>query len=347
MKTGGGDSTLIEDAIDKGIESAGEAITTLIDKQAEQLIADYRKRQSSRAQFKRNMCDLIQMIEQHGGEISPPLFIVVDELDRCRPHYAIRLLEEIKHFFDLSGVVFIIAMHGDQLTKSLAAVYGQEFDTQDYLRRFFTRRYQLRPLSVSELVAHLYRKWNFDDQKFHLPEMRGASRSAPSDVAGFIGLLFDSYQLTPREAFPVMDGIRLFHDYWSYSVPIELPYLISLLIKTLIGSGSNGEFRKPLDPGVGFVVDHGGRDGGISRENIPDIIAAYGHAGTQPLFDVRRQPVGQGSYTYIQSRLEAEIMALHKGYVAQNDSLRSVLMEYQDRVLLVDRLTQKPSPNGA
>jgi predicted KAP-like P-loop ATPase len=30
-----------------------------------------------------------------------PLVFIVDELDRCKPEFAIRLIERIKHFFDI------------------------------------------------------------------------------------------------------------------------------------------------------------------------------------------------------------------------------------------------------
>ena len=38
------------------------------------------------------------------------LFVFIDELDRCRPTYAIELLERIKHLLDIDGLVFILAM---------------------------------------------------------------------------------------------------------------------------------------------------------------------------------------------------------------------------------------------
>ncbi|HEX8572440.1 MAG TPA: P-loop NTPase fold protein [Allosphingosinicella sp.] len=58
---------------------------------------------------------------------SPPIVIVVDELDRCRPPYAIKLLEEIKHLFDVPGLVFVFGMHGSQLAHSVAGRLRPEF----------------------------------------------------------------------------------------------------------------------------------------------------------------------------------------------------------------------------
>jgi len=39
------------------------------------------------------------------------ILVMVDELDRCRPNYAIEFLETIKHFFDISGLIFVIGFH--------------------------------------------------------------------------------------------------------------------------------------------------------------------------------------------------------------------------------------------
>lgn len=138
LESGPGNKGVIEEAIDTGIEKAGDAVAALVDKQAEAMIADYQKRQKSRALFKSNMKSLVAEIADGDGHSQSPLFIVVDELDRCRPDFALHLLEEIKHFFDIPGVVFVIALHGDQLTKSISAVYGSEFDSEAYLRRFFS-----------------------------------------------------------------------------------------------------------------------------------------------------------------------------------------------------------------
>lgn len=72
-----------------------------------------------------------------------PIVVLVDELDRCRPNYAIEMLEVIKHFFTTKHFVFVVATDTNQLTKSIKAVYGDEFDSNQYLKRFFSRKAQL------------------------------------------------------------------------------------------------------------------------------------------------------------------------------------------------------------
>ncbi|MDY0417288.1 P-loop NTPase fold protein [Enterobacter sp. 170198] len=74
---------------------------------------------------------------------SLPLFVIIDELDRCRPDFAINLLEITKHIFNIPGVVFIIATDTEQLQHSIKVVYGNEFSASHYLSRFFDRRFLL------------------------------------------------------------------------------------------------------------------------------------------------------------------------------------------------------------
>lgn len=82
-----------------------------------------------------------------------PLFIFIDELDRCRPTYAIEMLETIKHIFDMKNVVFVVATDKDQLQHSIKAIYGADFNSRLYLDRFFTRTVTLSNPSRSEFIG--------------------------------------------------------------------------------------------------------------------------------------------------------------------------------------------------
>ena len=71
-----------------------------------------------------------------------PLVFIIDELDRCRPTFAIELLERVKHIFDVPNIVFVFGINRDELTKSLVSVYG-EIEAGEYLRRFFDMEFIL------------------------------------------------------------------------------------------------------------------------------------------------------------------------------------------------------------
>lgn len=71
------------------------------------------------------------------------LIFFIDELDRCRPSFAIELLETIKHLFSVPGVIFVTSLDKSQLSHSVATIYGEKMDTTGYLRRFFDLDYKL------------------------------------------------------------------------------------------------------------------------------------------------------------------------------------------------------------
>ncbi|HHQ4703926.1 TPA: KAP family P-loop NTPase fold protein [Aeromonas hydrophila] len=73
-----------------------------------------------------------------------PAFILIDELDRCRPSYAVEMLETIKHIFDIPGVVFVLATDTEQLQHAVKSIYGEGFDGKKYFERFFDSQRTLK-----------------------------------------------------------------------------------------------------------------------------------------------------------------------------------------------------------
>lgn len=106
------------------------------------LVDSYSKSKLAIVQFKDNIAKVLSV---EGGR-AEKLYIFIDELDRCRPTYAIELLERIKHLLDIEGLIFVIALDKSQLAHSVKAVYGSEFDAIGYLKRFIDIEFSL-PLS--------------------------------------------------------------------------------------------------------------------------------------------------------------------------------------------------------
>ena len=63
--------------------------------------------------------------------------IIIDELDRCKPTFAVQTLEIVKHLFNVEGLVFLFALDINQLSHSIKLVYGNDFNAIGYLERFF------------------------------------------------------------------------------------------------------------------------------------------------------------------------------------------------------------------
>jgi hypothetical protein len=83
------------------------------------------------------------------------LLVFVDELDRCRPEFAVATLELIRHYMSVPGVVFIFTSDLTQLTHLIRNIYGYDTDAWGYLRRFFTISFRMPMPEIGKYVDNL------------------------------------------------------------------------------------------------------------------------------------------------------------------------------------------------
>ena len=141
----------------------------------------------------------------HGD--TPNFLILVDELDRCRPDYAISYLETIKHVFDIKGIVFVIAVDRRQLECSAKAAFGADLNFPEYYRKFIQREAVL-PEPKTETYERLASKYvNYYLQR---ENERHCFMSMDSTRMDDIVELISSMKMTPRqvqEVFRVMGHV--------------------------------------------------------------------------------------------------------------------------------------------
>lgn len=236
----------LQDGLKEGskeaVDGAGHIYSTATSRSLmERRIETFEEGRRSIAALKSSLAALVEALSTE--PIHPPIFIIIDELDRCRPTYAIKLLEEIKHLFDVPGLIFVLGLNGSQLSRSISGAYGPEFDGASYLQRFIDRRYHLREPDLTPLVRHLLLKSGVPLQKLVFPlrvkDWRGIREI---DHATAISAYFDSYGLSARDTFKVMDIIQT-----SASLTKDNPLLMGYLLPLIIGSlsGDLGEMIPP------------------------------------------------------------------------------------------------------
>ena len=144
--------------VDEAIE---EAAADAASEAADDLIDTFQKEKASLEQFR-------DALEKAVGKLSEndqprPLIFFIDELDRCRPSYAIELLERVKHLFDVPNMVFVLSIDKKQLEAITAAVYGERIDAPEYLRRFIDLEFALPALHTKSYTRVLIERFGFNE----------------------------------------------------------------------------------------------------------------------------------------------------------------------------------------
>lgn len=85
--------------------------------------------------------DIDKRIEEYIDKLLPEgcdrLLIIIDELDRCNPEFAVKLLERIKHYFNNDKITFVFSVNLAELQHTIKHCYGVNFNAHRYLDRFF------------------------------------------------------------------------------------------------------------------------------------------------------------------------------------------------------------------
>jgi hypothetical protein len=137
-----------------------------------------------------------------------PLVIFVDELDRCRPNYAIELLERIKHLFNTEGLIFVLALDKEQLGHSIKAVYGNGIDSVGYLRRFIDFEYQLKEPDKTSYIDSLFSALQLD--KFFQPRKKYEELQHDEDhLKNVFSMLATNLRLSLREIEQFLASINI------------------------------------------------------------------------------------------------------------------------------------------
>lgn len=153
-------------------------------------------------------------------EVANKLVIIIDELDRCRPDFAVRLLEQTKSLFQSENVIVVISADSLQLAHATAGLYGNGFDSQHFIERFFDLRLGLNPTDSYTVATG------------------EALHDTPHDYDVMKRCLFDAHRLTIRDCARIHDKLIAGRQYCdrsgdgglasSMAVCLVLPILIFL-----------------------------------------------------------------------------------------------------------------------
>lgn len=91
------------------------------------------------------------LLPEHGDR----LIVFIDELDRCKPTFAVKLLERIKHYFSNPKITFVFSTNILELGNTIKKMYGSDFDSDRYFDKFFDLRLSLPEIDINSYLSYL------------------------------------------------------------------------------------------------------------------------------------------------------------------------------------------------
>jgi len=197
----------VQEAITGGTASIVEMSNEFIKENLE----SYGQDKLAMSEFKTKLTEYAKVQEK-------PIIIFVDELDRCKPTFAVNLVERIKHLFDVPNVVFVLLLNRDQLEKAVRGTYGSETDASQYLSKFV----------------------NFF---FMLPKVYKSGHTSEDRIEQFIKTTMGKYNFKPDE----------YNEYFIRNLKSWIPYF-RLSLRDIEKTIAMYAFAYPLHDHTWFMV---------------------------------------------------------------------------------------------
>lgn len=99
--------------------------------------------------------EIQNFISELPNERGNKLVIFIDELDRCNPAYAVKLLEQIKHYMEDDRIIFVFSVNINQLQHTIKHYYGNNFNATKYLDRFFDLQVKLPKANMMKFYENM------------------------------------------------------------------------------------------------------------------------------------------------------------------------------------------------
>ena len=178
-----------------GARDVSETMKTALDKR----MKDAEKEQDVIKKFREALEKAAK--ELGGGQ---PLVFIVDELDRCRPDFALELLEKIKHLFSVPGVCFLVVTNLGKFKAVIQRAYGyNDEEARTYLDKFFHHVFPLPETKAKggQIAVYTHYLW----EKLNLP-YKGQERH---DFIIWLTKLAEKYNFSLRDIERMFASVAL------------------------------------------------------------------------------------------------------------------------------------------
>ena len=209
-------------------KEAGKALASY----AEDRLSEYLEAQKSVQNFRGALQDMAKTLSQSSE--NQPLIVMIDELDRCRPSYAVELLEVAKHLFAVDHVVFVVVVNRSELSHSIKAVYGSGFDAEGYLRRFFDVDFRLPAPNRDRFIDAQLDGIRINDYFKRTADSNVRSDSEEEVVPNLLKAFFGAHDLSLRQIAQAIHRLGLVYaSLQSSRRSFAITATVLLIIRTI------------------------------------------------------------------------------------------------------------------
>lgn len=272
-----------------------------VEKLSESAIKKHLEKKKTVPEFQEALTQTIDNLVEANENLNKPLFILIDELDRCRPTYAIQLLESIKHIFSTKDAIFILAIDKSQISHSLKTQYGTEMDASAYLARFIDQTYKLPKPSYSQFATLLMKRIPLDPARF---QKYSLGISSSSDFLDIISALAAAHRVSLRDFEQVYSRIRA-----AILVSNRNLHLILLIFLAFGNARNPSRFNALRDHKITNIRYEEEERQGLDLEGVPPLCLATILLYFEALHDIgnfkarTREINGSSSFTAEQNEL--------------------------------------------
>lgn len=208
---------------EEGVKDLKDAFDHIEDKKPVSVGSVFQKYEEFRDAYE-TIKELLQKNRPKGEK----LLIIVDELDRCRPDFAVQTLEVVKHLFNVEGLVFLFSVDMDQLGCVIRGIYGESLDARNYLNRFFQYVTHLPEPNMGKYIELLFNEKRQNFEEIHQFDMHKEM------LVRILTGLVNGFQLSLRELDTIWKNYLVLYDYKlkDYEcTEAHLGYLMFLILK--------------------------------------------------------------------------------------------------------------------
>ena len=211
-------------------------------------------------------------MEQARAELSKiaegqTLVIVVDELDRCLPDYAIKTLERLHHLFaGLNNTIVLMALDKMQLENTIKQIFGENVNCDAYLKKFVDFELKIGIGTVNSSFLEKFSEYiSLFDENILEPW---------TDLYEFITALFSQIEIRQQEH--LIKKAQMIHQLLFSTQPKkDYSFLCFELLMVVLSENSDAKNVAPLHyveiRSPGSYNDYKLK----IEDNLPDALATY------------------------------------------------------------------------